>query len=178
MPVGVLANQPRHLGGTLDVRAAEKGAWFVNWCERMGLPMVVLVDTPGFLPGTGQEREGVIRYGAAFLRAFARATVPRVTVTLRQAFGGAHIVMNSRDLGADLTLAWSASRVGVMGARQAVEVVGRRELAAGADRMALEAAYEIERLDVAVTAGEGYIDEVVEPAETRGRIAQALGAFV
>ena len=113
MPVGVLANQPRHLGGTLDVRAAEKGAWFVNWCERMSLPLVVLVDTPGFLPGTGQEREGVIRYGAAFLRAFARATVPRVTVTLRQAFGGAHIVMNSRDLGADLTLAWS----GVAGGR-------------------------------------------------------------
>lgn len=178
MPVGVLANQPRHLGGTLDVRAAEKGAWFVDWCERMGLPIVVLVDTPGFLPGTGQEREGVIRYGAAFLRAFARATVPRVTVTLRQAFGGAHIVMNSRDLGADLTLAWSASRVGVMGARQAVEVVGRRELAAGADRMALEAAYEIERLDVDVTATEGYIDEVIEPVDTRERIAQALGAFV
>jgi acetyl-CoA carboxylase carboxyltransferase component len=178
MPVGVLANQPRYLGGTLDVAAAEKGAWFVDWCDRMRLPLVVLADTPGFLPGTGQEREGVIRYGAAFLRAFARASVPRVTVTLRQAFGGAHIVMNSRDLGADLTLAWSASRVGVMGARQAVEIVGRRELAAGADRMALEAAYEIERLDVGVTAAEGYIDEVIEPADTRGRIAQALGAFV
>ncbi len=178
MPVGVLANQPRHLGGTLDVAAAEKGAWFVNWCDRMGLPLLVLADTPGFLPGSGQEREGVIRYGAAFLRAFARATVPRVTVTLRQAFGGAHIVMNSRDLGADLTLAWSASRLGVMGARQAVEIVGRRELAAGADRMALEAAYEIEQLDVAVTARQGYVDEVIEPHETRERVAQALGAFV
>lgn len=178
MAVGVLANQPRHLGGTLDVAAAEKGAWFVNWCERMGLPIVVLVDTPGFLPGTGQEREGVIRYGAAFLRAFARATVPRVTVTLRQAFGGAHIVMNSRDLGADLTLAWSSARVGVMGAKQAVEVVGRRELAAGADRMALETAYEIEQLDVAVSARAGFVDEVIEPHETRERIAQALGAFV
>jgi methylmalonyl-CoA decarboxylase subunit alpha len=178
MPVGVLANQPRHLGGTLDVAAAEKGSWFVDWCERMRLPLVVLVDTPGFLPGTGQEREGVIRYGAAFLRSFARATVPRVTVTLRQAFGGAHIVMNSRDLGADLTLAWSAARVGVMGARQAVEVVGRRELAAGADRMALEAAYEIEQLDVNVTARAGFVDEVIEPHETRERVAQALGAFV
>jgi acetyl-CoA carboxylase carboxyltransferase component len=178
MPVGVLANQPRYLGGTLDVAAAEKGAWFVEWCDRMRLPLVVLADTPGFLPGTGQEREGVIRYGAAFLRAFARASVPRVTVTLRQAFGGAHIVMNSRDLGADLTLAWSAARVGVMGARQAVEIVGRRELAAGADRMALEAAYEIEQLDVAVTARAGFIDEVIEPSETRERVAQALGAFV
>jgi acetyl-CoA carboxylase carboxyltransferase component len=178
MPVGVLANQPRYLGGTLDVAAAEKGAWFVEWCDRMRLPLVVLADTPGFLPGTGQEREGVIRYGAAFLRAFARASVPRVTVTLRQAFGGAHIVMNSRDLGADLTLAWSAARVGVMGARQAVEIVGRRELAAGADRMALETAYEIEQLDVAVTARAGFIDEVIEPSETRERVAQALGAFV
>ena len=178
MPVGVLANQPRYLGGTLDVAAAEKGAWFVQWCDRMRLPLVVLADTPGFLPGTGQEREGVIRYGAAFLRAFARASVPRVTVTLRQAFGGAHIVMNSRDLGADLTLAWSAARVGVMGARQAVEIVGRRELAAGADRMALETAYEIEQLDVAVTARAGFIDEVIEPSETRERVAQALGAFV
>jgi acetyl-CoA carboxylase carboxyltransferase component len=178
MPVGVIANQPRYLGGTLDVAAAEKGAWFVNWCERMSLPLVVLADTPGFLPGTGQEREGVIRYGAAFLRAFARATVPRVTVTLRQAFGGAHIVMNSRDLGADVTYAWSAARVGVMGARQAVEIVGRRELAAGADRMALETAYEIDQLDVTVTARAGFVDEVIEPAETRERIAQALGAFV
>jgi acetyl-CoA carboxylase carboxyltransferase component len=178
MPVGVLANQPRYLGGTLDVAAAEKGAWFVEWCDRMRLPLVVLADTPGFLPGTGQEREGVIRYGAAFLRAFARASVPRVTVTLRQAFGGAHIVMNSRDLGADLTLAWSAARVGVMGARQAVEIVGRRELAAGADRMALETAYEIDQLDVAVTARAGFIDEVIEPSETRERVAQALGAFI
>jgi propionyl-CoA carboxylase beta chain len=100
-----------------------------------------------------------------------------VTLTLRQAFGGAHIVMNSRDLGADLTLAWSAARVGVMGARQAVEVVGRRELAAGADRMALEAAYEIEQLDVRTSARDGYVDEVIEPHESRARIAQALGAF-
>jgi acetyl-CoA carboxylase carboxyltransferase component len=177
MPIGVLANQPRHLGGTLDVAAAEKGTWFVEWCERMGLPIVVLVDTPGFLPGTGQERAGVIRYGAGFLRAFARATVPRVTLTLRQAFGGAHIVMNSRDLGADLTVAWSHARVGVMGAKQAVEVVGRRDLAAGADRMALEAAYEIDQLDVRVSARDGYVDEVIEPRESRERIAQALGAF-
>lgn len=177
MPVGVLANQPRHLGGTLDVAAAEKGTWFVEWCDRMGLPLVVLVDTPGFLPGTGQERAGVIRYGAAFLRAFARARVPRVTLTLRQAFGGAHIVMNSRDLGADLTLAWPAARIGVMGARQAVEVVGRRELAAGADRMALETAYEIEQLDVGVSARAGFVDEVIEPGASRERIAHALGAF-
>ena len=100
-PVGLIASQPRHLGGCLDADSAQKGAWFVELCDRYGLPLVVLVDTPGFLPGARQERDGVLRHGAALLRAFSCATVPRVTVTLRQAFGGAHIVMNSRDLGAD-----------------------------------------------------------------------------
>src|SRR5690606_20128995 len=104
-PIAVVANQPRRLGGTIDCAAADKGAWFVDFCDRFGIPLLVLVDTPGFLPGVRQEREGVIRRGAAFLRAFARARVPRVTVTLRQSFGGAYIVMNSRDLGADLSLA-------------------------------------------------------------------------
>src|SRR5947209_7771074 len=139
------------------------GGWFVSWCDRMGLPLVVLVDTPGFLPGAGQERAGVIRHGADFLRAFATARVPRVTLTLRQGFGGAHIVMNSRDLGADVTLAWAGARVGVMGARQAVEVVGRRALEGGADRAELERAYEIGHLDVTNAARGGWVDEVIDP---------------
>lgn len=175
-PVGVLANQPRHLGGTIDAAAAEKGAWFVSLCDRLGLPLVVLVDTPGFLPGVRQERSGVIRHGAAFLRAFARAGVPRVTVTLRQAYGGAHIVMNSRDLGADLALAWSGASVGVMGARQAVELVQRRAIAAGADPELLAEHYAGERLAVAGAAAAGHVDEVIEPADTRARIAAELGA--
>src|SRR4029450_8602978 len=132
-PVGLIANQPRHLGGTLAADASQKGGWCVELCDRFGVPLVVLVDTPGFLPGTGQERAGVIRHGAALLRGFARATTPRVTGTLRQAYGGAHIVMNSRDLGADLTLAWPDAKIGVMGPRQAVELVHRREIAAGRD---------------------------------------------
>jgi len=173
-PVGVIASQPRHLGGTLDVQAAQKGAWFVTLCDRLRLPLVVLVDTPGFLPGTAQERAGVIRHGAELLRAFATATVPRVTLTLRHSFGGGHIVMNSRDLGADLTLAWSGGRMGVMGARQAIEVVGRRALAAGADRGELEQAYEIEQLDVTVAARGGWVDEVIDPQLSRDRIAAAL----
>jgi len=173
-PVGVIASQPRHLGGTLDVQAAQKGAWFVSLCDRLGLPLVVLVDTPGFLPGTAQERAGVIRHGAGLLRAFATATVPRVTLTLRQSYGGGHIVMNSRDLGADLTLAWSGGRVGVMGARQAIEVVGRRALASGADRAELERSYEIEQLDVTVAARGGWVDEVIDPQLSRDRIAAAL----
>jgi acetyl-CoA carboxylase carboxyltransferase component len=125
-PVGVIANQPHHLGGCLDADSSQKGAWFVDLCDRFGLPLVVLVDTPGFLPGVGQEKAGVIRHGASLLRAFSVATTPRVTVTLRQAYGGAHIVMNSRDLGADLTMAWPNARIGVMGASQAVEIMHRR----------------------------------------------------
>ena len=175
--VGVIASQPRHLGGTLDVHAAQKGAWFVELCDRMRLPLVVLVDTPGFLPGTAQERAGVIRHGAGLLRAFAVATVPRVTLTLRQSYGGGHIVMNSRDLGADLTLAWSGGRMGVMGARQAIEVVGRRALAAGADRDELERAYESEQLDVTVAARGGWVDEVIDPQLSRDRISAALEAL-
>jgi acetyl-CoA carboxylase carboxyltransferase component len=172
--VGVIANQPKHLGGCLDAASAEKGAWFVDLCDRFGIPLVVLVDTPGFLPGAAQEQAGVLRHGASLLRAFGRASVPRVTVTLRQAYGGAHIVMNSRDLGATLTLAWPGARIGVMGARQAVELVRRREIEAGADAALLAEAYEAEHLPVRVAAAAGFVDEVVAPSETRDRIAHVL----
>ncbi len=175
-PVGVIANQPRYLGGTLDARSSEKGAWFVRLCDRFEIPLVVLVDTPGFLPGTRQERDGVIRHGAGLLRAFARASTPRVTVTLRQAYGGAHIVMNSRDLGADHTLAWPSAQIGVMGARQAVELIERSAIAGGADRDTLAAAYGDEHLPVARAAAAGYVDEVIAPADTRDRLLSALGA--
>jgi acetyl-CoA carboxylase carboxyltransferase component len=173
-PVGVIANQPKHLGGCLDAESSQKGAWFVSQCDRFGIPLVVLADTPGFLPGASQETAGVLRHGAALLRAFSVATVPRVTVTLRQAYGGAHIVMNSRDLGATLTLAWPQARIGVMGARQAVELVRRREIEAGADAAVLADAYEAEHLPVRVAASAGFIDEVVAPSETRDRIAHVL----
>jgi acetyl-CoA carboxylase carboxyltransferase component len=173
-PVGLIANQPRHLGGCLDADSAQKGAWFVDLCDRYGLPLVVLVDTPGFLPGARQERDGVLRHGAGLLRAFSCATVPRVTVTLRQAFGGAHIVMNSRDLGADAALAWPGARIGVMGARQAVELVERRRIAAGADAAQLADAYAAEHLPVGRAAAEGFVDEVVAPDETRDRLIGEL----
>jgi acetyl-CoA carboxylase carboxyltransferase component len=175
-PVGVIANQPKHLGGCLDAESSQKGAWFVDLCDRFGLPLVVLVDTPGFLPGVSQEQAGVIRHGASLLRAFSVATTPRITVTLRAAYGGAHIVMNSRDLGADLTMAWPHAKIGVMGPRQAVEIVNRREIAAGADADALSDAYAAEHLPVRVAASRGYVDEVVAPSETRERIAFALEA--
>jgi acetyl-CoA carboxylase carboxyltransferase component len=175
-PVGIIANQPKHLGGCLDAESSQKGAWFVDLCDRFGLPLVVLVDTPGFLPGVSQEQAGVIRHGASLLRAFSVATTPRITVTLRAAYGGAHIVMNSRDLGADLTMAWPHAKIGVMGPRQAVEIVNRREIAAGADADALSDTYAAEHLPVRVAASRGYVDEVVAPSETRERIAFALEA--
>ncbi|MFN8131229.1 MAG: carboxyl transferase domain-containing protein [Solirubrobacteraceae bacterium] len=173
-PVGVIANQPRRLGGVLDADASAKGAWFVEFCDRFGLPLAVLVDTPGFLPGTRQESAGVIRHGAALVRAFARARVPRATVTLRQAYGGAHIAMNSRDLGAAATFAWAGARIGVMGAREAVEIVERRSIAAGADPGALARAYAEEHLPAERAAAGGHVDEVIAPADTRARLALAL----
>ncbi len=180
-PVGIVANQPRHLGGVLDADAGQKGARFVRACNAYGVPLVVLVDTPGFMPGAQQESGAVIRHGAKLLHAFAEATVPRFTVVLRKAFGGAYITMNSKDLGADLTLAWPAAELGIMGAAQAVGIIHRRELALAEDpeteRRRLADAYASRHLDARTAAREGYIDEVVHPGETRGRLAWALGTL-
>ena len=133
-PVGFVANQPRRTGGVLDAASGQKAARFVRTCDAFGLPLVVLVDTPGFMPGVRQERDGVLRHGAKLLHAFAEATVPNLTVVLRKAFGGGYIAMNSRALGADLVLAWPGAQIGVLGAPQAVGLVHRRELAAADDR--------------------------------------------
>jgi acetyl-CoA carboxylase carboxyltransferase component len=180
-PVGIVANQPRHLGGVIDAEASQKGARFVRKCNDFGLPLVVLVDTPGFLPGSSQEAAGVIRHGAQLLHAFAEATVPRFTVVLRKAFGGAYITMNSKDLGADLYLAWSRAELGIMGAEQAVGVVHRRALAAAADaeteRRRLADAYAVEHLSASAAARAGAVDEVIRPGETRGRLAWALSTM-
>lgn len=174
-PVGVIANQPKHLGGVLDVDSAQKAARFVRTCNAFGLPMLVLVDTPGFLPGSGQEREGVIRHGAKLVHAFAEASVPRVTVVLRKAFGGAFIAMNSKALGADHVFAWPNAELGVMGAGQAVGILNRREIAASDDpagvRDGLAEAYAAEHLQVDSAEAEGFIDGVIEPEQTRARVA-------
>ena len=176
--VGIVANQPRYLGGVLDANAATKGARFVRTCDLYGIPLVVLVDTPGFLPGTSQEKLGVIRHGAKLVHAFAAATVPRVTVVLRKAFGGAFIAMNSRELGADLVLAWPQAQLGVMGGPQAVDLVHRRAIAAADDpvseRARLAEEYERDSLTAEAAAREGVVDEIVEPAYTRVRLAAAL----
>jgi acetyl-CoA carboxylase carboxyltransferase component len=180
-PVGVIANQPWFLGGVIDATAAQKAARFVRTCNAFGLPLVVLVDTPGFLPGSRQEQAGVIRHGAKLLHAFAEAVVPKVTVVLRKAYGGAYICMNSKDLGADLALAWPEAEIGIMGPRQAVGVLHRRALAAAADpdaeRDRLAAEYAEHNLTAAVAAQQGFIDELVEPRDTRRRVAAALASL-
>jgi acetyl-CoA carboxylase carboxyltransferase component len=177
-PVGVIANQPRYLGGVLDAASSQKGARFVSKCNSFGIPLVVLVDTPGFMPGRKQESAGVIRFGASLVHAFAEATVPRITVILRKAFGGAFITMNSKDLGADCVYAWPQAEIGVMGAKPAVGIIHRRELAAAPDpetareRLAAEYAHAQLRPEVAVRAG--YVDELITPMETRSRLAWSL----
>jgi acetyl-CoA carboxylase carboxyltransferase component len=181
VPVGIIANQPRHLGGVIDADASQKGSRFVRTCNAFGIPLVVLVDTPGFLPGSRQEAMGVIRHGAKLLHAFAEATVPRFTVVLRKAFGGAYITMNSKDLGADLVLAWSRAELGIMGAEQAVGVVHRRVLAAAEDpateRRRLADAYAVEHLSAQAAARVGAVDEVIRPIETRDRLSWALSTI-
>ena len=177
-PIGVVANQPRHLGGVLDAEAAQKAARFVRTCHLFGVPLVVLVDTPGFLPGSNQERAAVIRHGAKLVHAFAEARVPRLTVVLRKSFGGAHIAMNSKQLGAQLVLAWPAATLGVMGAEQAVGVIHRRRLAAVSDpvgvRTALAEAYASEHLTARRAAELGFVDELIDPGQTRDRLLTAL----
>ena len=126
----MVANQPHYLGGIIDADAAQKGARFVSKCDAFAIPLLVLVDTPGYMPGTRQESAGVIRFGAEFVHAFAAAEVPRVTLILRKAFGGAYITMNSKDLGADYVFAWPNAQIGVMAAKSAVGIIHRRELAA------------------------------------------------
>ncbi|MDQ3676519.1 MAG: acyl-CoA carboxylase subunit beta [Actinomycetota bacterium] len=177
-PVGIVANQPKRIGGVIDAEASQKGARFVRTCNAFGIALVVLVDTPGFLPGIEQEAIGVIRHGAKLLHAFAEATVPRYTVVLRKAFGGAYITMNSKELGADLTLAWSRAQLGIMGAQQAVGIVNRREIeqaddpAAARERLAFD--YAARHLGAEAAARAGHIDDVIRPVETRERLALAL----
>ncbi len=177
-PVGIVANQPRHLGGVLDAEGSEKAARFVSLCDAFGLPLIAVVDTPGFMPGSRQERAGVIRYGASLVRAFAAARVPKLTVVLRKSYGGAYITMNSRDLGADLVLAWPDAELGIMSAQAAVGVVHRRELRVAGDpdaeRSRLADAYAHEHLRAEAAAAAGFVDEIVEPVQTRKRLAWAL----
>jgi acetyl-CoA/propionyl-CoA carboxylase carboxyl transferase subunit len=178
--VGVVANNPAVLAGTLDINASTKGARFVRFCDAFNLPLLTFVDVPGFLPGTGQEHGGIIRHGAKLLYAYAEATVPLLTVILRKAYGGAYDVMCSKHLGGDLNLAWPTAEIAVMGADGAVNILFRRDLerASDAEREAVRARlaqeYRAEFLNPYLAAERGYIDDVIDPAETRARLAGGL----
>ena len=176
--VGVVANQPLQLAGCLDIDASEKAARFIRTCDAFNVPILTFVDVPGFLPGTGQEWDGIIRRGAKLLYAYAEATVPMVTVVTRKAYGGAYDVMGSKHLGADLNFAWPTAQFAVMGAPGAVDILYKRELAAADDRPAARAKliteYEDAFLNPYVAAERGYVDSVIEPSQTRAFVTRAL----
>ncbi|MEV0967329.1 acyl-CoA carboxylase subunit beta [Microtetraspora glauca] len=179
--VGVVANQPMSFAGTLDIAASEKAARFVRTCDAFNIPVLTFVDVPGFLPGTDQEWNGIIRRGAKLLYAYAEATVPLVTVITRKAYGGAYDVMGSKHLGADVNLAWPTAQIAVMGAQGAVNILYRRELAAAEDAEAARATFVSEYEDMLanpyLAAERGYVDAVIRPSETRIQIIRALRAL-
>ena len=181
MPVGIVANQPDHLAGTLDIDASVKGARFVRFCDAFNIPLVVFEDVPGFLPGTEQEFAGIIKHGAKLLYAFAEATVPKLTVITRKAYGGAYCVMASKHIRTDVNFAYPAAEIAVMGSEGAVNVLFRRELAAAEDAEALRATKVKEFRDKFanpyVAAERGWIDEVIHPRDTRPRLIRALLAL-
>ena len=176
--VGVVANQPLHFAGCLDIDASEKAARFVRTCDAFNIPVITFVDVPGFLPGTDQEWNGIIRRGAKLIYAYAEATVPLVTVITRKAYGGAYDVMGSKHLGADFNLAWPTAQIAVMGAQGAVNILYRKELAASEDAETMRAdlitEYEDELANPYLAAERGYVDAVISPHETRLEIARAL----
>jgi propionyl-CoA carboxylase beta chain len=179
-PVGVVANQPMHFAGCLDIDASEKAARFVRTCDAFSIPVLTFVDVPGFLPGTGQEWGGIIRHGAKLIYAYAEATVPKITVITRKAYGGAYDVMGSKHLGGDVNLAWPTAQIAVMGAQGAVNILYRRELAAAGEneQAALRerriTEYEDTLANPYVAADRGYVDAVIRPAETRSQVVRAL----
>ncbi|HEX2983710.1 MAG TPA: carboxyl transferase domain-containing protein, partial [Ignavibacteriales bacterium] len=178
MAVGIIANQPQVLAGVLDINASVKGARFVRFCDSFNIPLLVLVDVPGFLPGTEQEWNGIIRHGAKLLFAFCEATVPKITVILRKAYGGAYDVMNSKHIRGDFNFAWPSAEIAVMGPKGAVEIIFKKEIAESADKEAklLEKLSEyIEKFaNPYVAAERGFIDDVILPKETKIKVINAL----
>ncbi|PKB64858.1 MAG: methylmalonyl-CoA carboxyltransferase [SAR202 cluster bacterium Io17-Chloro-G3] len=177
-PVGIVAQEPAYLAGVLDIDASDKAARFVRFCDAFNIPIISLVDVPGFLPGTDQEHHGIIRHGAKLLYAYAEATVPKITIVIRKAYGGAYIVMGSKHLRADINFAWPTGEIAVMGHDGAVNIIYRNEIAKAKDpekaRDRLSKEYRQRWANPYMTAGRGYIDDVIDPAETRPRIIRAL----
>lgn len=179
--VGFVANQPMVMGGSLDYHASDKAARFIRFCDCFGIPLITLVDVPAFLPGTAQEHSGIIRHGAKMLYAYSEATVPKISVILRKAYGGAYIAMNSKEMGADYVYAWPIAEIAVMGAEGAVNIAFKRKIKAAQDPEAMRAQcikeYEDRFLNPYVAASRGYVDEVIKPEETRERLLTSLRAF-
>jgi propionyl-CoA carboxylase beta chain len=177
-PVGIVANQPQVLAGTLDITSSTKAARFVRFCDAFNIPLIAFVDVPGFLPGTEQEYGGIIRHGAKLLYAFSEATVPRMTVITRKAYGGAYVVMNSKHIRADFSIAWPTAQIAVMGAEGAVNIIHRRDIADSDDpegtRQELIENYSEKFSTPYIAAERGYVDEVIDPSFTRKRLVQAL----
>jgi acetyl-CoA carboxylase carboxyltransferase component len=180
--VGIVGNQPMIMAGVLDIDSSEKAARFVRTCDAFNIPLVTFVDVPGFMPGTDQEHGGIIRHGAKLLYAFCEATVPRIQIITRKAYGGAYVVMNSKSIGCDLAFAWPTAELAVMGASGAVEIVHRRELAEADDRDVRRAAliddYEERFVNPYLAAERGYVDDVIDPAETRRVVVRALSILL
>jgi propionyl-CoA carboxylase beta chain len=176
--IGIVANQPAVLAGVLDINSAIKGARFVRFCDAFNIPLVVFEDVPGFLPGVAQEHGGIIRHGAKLLYAFCEATVPRLTIITRKAYGGAYDVMNSKHIRGDINLAWPTAEIAVMGPKGAVEILFKKEIADAEDRdaaiRAREAEYRERFAHPYIAAARGYIDDVIDPRQTRPRLINAL----
>jgi acetyl-CoA carboxylase carboxyltransferase component len=177
-PVGFVANQPGYLAGVLDINSSDKGARFIRFCDAFHIPLITLVDTPGFLPGSEQEYGGIIRHGAKLIYAYSEATVPKVSLILRKAYGGAYIVMSSKNLNCDCNLAWPQAEIAVMGPEGAVKIVFRKEINAASDPSALAEErtrqYREEFANPYMAASRGYLDDVIKPADTRVRLIQVL----
>jgi len=176
--VGVVANQPKVLAGCLDIDASDKATRFIRFCDAFNIPLLTFVDVPGYLPGTQQEHNGIIRHGAKLLWCYAEATVPKLTVVTRKDYGGSYIAMSSRHLGADMVLAWPSAEIAVMGAQGAANIIFRKEIEAAEDKAAKRAEmiqiYEEEFNNPYVAASRGYVDAVILPSETRKRLIDAL----
>jgi propionyl-CoA carboxylase beta chain len=176
--IGIVANQPMSLAGVLDINSSKKGARFTRFCDCFNIPLLVLVDVPGFLPGTDQEWNGIITNGSKLLYAFSEATVPRVTVITRKAYGGAYDVMNSKHIGADINYAWPSAEIAVMGAKGASEIIFKKEISEAADPakklLEKETEYAEKFATPYLAAERGFIDEVIEPKETRKKLIKAF----
>src|SRR5690554_2407878 len=176
--VGIVANQPKFLAGVLDVNSSDKAARFVRFCDSFNIPIISFTDVPGYLPGVNQEHSGIIRHGAKLLYAFAEATVPKINIIVRKAYGGAYIAMNSKHLGADMVFAWPTAEIAVMGPDGAANIIFRKEIGNADDSIAtrnkLIDEYRDKFSNPYIAAARGYVDDVIEPASTRIRLISAL----